>query len=122
MNNLAEITDARFIVFCERFLKFSTEQLKRIRDNIDLVCFDTFNYDEENKKFCPVAIALNLHKTIENPTNVLVTEAMREYFNPPNALKGVKGDFYTLNRREDLLTAIDIFLSLKEIKKLLDTP
>ncbi len=95
--------DARLEVFRNRLNLFSVEELNEIVENIDLICFDTLNYDEINKKFCPIAVAMGLHKILDNPTDTIVSEYISLVFNPPNALKGIEGKFYTSNRREDLL-------------------
>lgn len=95
--------DARLELFRGRLNLFSVEELNEIVENIDSICLDTFNYDEANKTFCPIAVAMGLHKIIDNPTDDIVSEHIALVFNPPNALKGVKGKFYTNSRREDLL-------------------
>lgn len=100
--------DKRYEILKERLSLLSIEELQRIKENIDHVCFDTYNYDKENNKFCPLAIALNLHKTTPNPSNVLITLKLAERFDPVNVIGGVEGNYYTgQHRREDLLALID---------------
>ena len=105
--------DERLQIFVERIDALSIEQIKRIKDNVNIICFDTFNYDESNKTFCPLAVALNLHETVENPTNESIGKEIGKHFIPVNALKNVKGKFYTNNRREDLLKMCDIMIKEK---------
>lgn len=95
--------DAWLEIFKGRLNLFTVEELNEIVENIDLICFDTLNYDEAEKKFCPIAVAMGLHKILDNPTDEIVSEHIALVFRPPNALKGVEGTFYTDNRREDLL-------------------
>lgn len=91
----------------ERLGSLPIEGVVRIRNNVDKVCFDTFNYDARTKKFCPLAIGLGLDNTIPNPSNENVSRVIGRFFQPVNALKGVKGTFYTANRKEDLLAVCD---------------
>lgn len=99
--------DNRKQVFLDRLNSLSVQEIQRIRDNIDLICFDTFNYDAKNKTYCPLAVGLNLHKTIENPTDEVIRNEIGKRFQPPNALKGVVGEFYTSHRKRDLLEVCD---------------
>ena len=46
--------DQRYIVAKERLSSLTDEELQRILSNIDLILFDTFNFDEG--KFCPIAV------------------------------------------------------------------
>jgi hypothetical protein len=110
--------DKRYQIFKERLHSFTTEEVQMIRDGIDSICLDTFNYDETRKTFCPMAIGMNLHKTIDNPTDAVVTEAIGKRFTPANALKGTSGTFYTTNRKEDLLALCEEVIS----EKMVDMP
>lgn len=104
--------DDRYWLIRERFKTLSKEQLRRMRDNIDVTLFDEFNYKEG--KFCPIGIALNLHKTIENPTHESVKEAIARVYTPSNMLKGVDGQFYhgtDEQRKQDLLMLIEELLN-----------
>lgn len=94
--------DLRYEVIKERLSTLSKSEIQRILDNIDQVCFDEFNYDSENHKFCPLAMAMNLD-SIPDPTDEKVKEAISMRFNPVNVVKGLKGVFYTDNRKEDLI-------------------
>lgn len=104
-------TDARYRAVWDRLSKLTEEQLQLIIDNIDRVCFDTFNYDEKHKTFCPLAIAHGLD-ALHEPTDAWVSEILSLYYQPVNILKGVPGEFYTTNRRADLLAICELLLKL----------
>jgi len=95
--------DQRYVLAKERLRTCTNEELQRILDNLEITCFDTFNYDVSEGKFCPIAIAMNLHKTVENPTDQLVKNEIAKRFTPTNIFKGTPGTFYTTNRREDVI-------------------
>lgn len=107
------MVDKRKQVFLDRLSSLPIEFVIRLRDNMQKVCFDTFNYDSTSRTFCPIAIALCLDETIPNPTDEAVAEEIQKFFNPVNVLKGVKGDFYTTNRRSDLLSVCDEIINEK---------
>lgn len=97
-------TDLRYIVAKNRLSTLTNEELQRIIDQVDInMCFDTFNYDKKENKFCPISIALNFHNTIEDPTDEKVKKEISKRFDPPNIFKGIKGSFYRDNRRDDIL-------------------
>jgi len=103
--------DKRYHILKERLSLLEHSELERIKSNIDSVCLDTYNYDSASNTFCPLAVAMNLHKTVENPTNDLIIEILSSRFTPVNAIGGVEGEFYTGNhRKEDLLQVIDEIL------------
>lgn len=104
--------DARYRAVWNRLSKLTADQLQLIVDNIDRVCLDTFNYDEEKKTFCPLAIAHGLHGWLKNPTDEIVQGVLAEHYAPVNILKGVPGEFYTTNRREDLLEMCQLLVRL----------
>lgn len=100
--------DKRYKVMKERLSRLSLEQLQRIKSDINSVCLDTYNYDKNTNTFCPLAVAFNLHKTLQNPTNNLVIEILAQNFTPVNILNGLEGTFYTGNsRKSDLLSLVD---------------
>lgn len=100
--------DNRYLILTDRLNSLHYEELKRLRRDIDKVCLDTYNYDKSNNTYCPLAIALNLHNTVDNPTNELILEILSERFNPVNVIGGVEGDFYTGDhRKEDLIQVLD---------------
>lgn len=91
--------------------QLTIDQLKRVIDyslnSNNEMTLDEFNYNDDC--FCPLAIGLELDNKILNPTNEIVYEIVYEtlielgykVFNT----RGVKGKFYTDNRKEDLLIA-----------------
>lgn len=105
--------DNRYQFIKKRLLALTLTEVQRIKDNIDKVCFDTFNFDSSTETFCPLAIGMNLHNTIDNPTDELVAEAISKRFTPVNVLKGVEGNFYRENRREDLLILCEEVIKLR---------
>lgn len=98
--------DLRYRAIYHRLCALSVQEIKRIQANIDLICFDEFNYDAINHTFCPIAIAMGLDD-ITNPTNETVQQIIGRRFHPVNILKGVPGTFYTTNRRQDLLSVCE---------------
>lgn len=99
--------DTRYELAKARVKELTHEEKQRILDNIDIICFDTFNYDEEKQQYCPIAIAMNLHNTVEFPSNNIIEEEISKRFQPVNIFKGVTGSFYTNNRKEDLINLIN---------------
>jgi len=104
------MSDQRYIVLKNRLNTLSSEQLltllKTLVKTPEKVCFDEFNYDETNKSYCPLAIAYQLNDSIENPTNDKITQELSKYFEPVNVIKGVEGDYYTENRKDDIIDVI----------------
>lgn len=115
--------DKRYTILKERLYLLSNSELYRIIRDIDRVCFDTFNYDKSSNTYCPLGIALNLHREIleEPPTNKFIKELIANdgRFFPVNVIGGVEGNFYTEDhRREDLLNVIlEIFAERDEKEK-----
>ena len=97
-------TDQRYEIMYERFSLLNTDELLTILDNLSIVCFDTFNYNEG--KYCPLAVAKKFHETIENPSDDLMKKLLSCFFEPVNVLKGIDGDFYKENRQQDLIKVI----------------
>jgi len=102
-----DFMDNRKQIFLDRLNTLSVQEIQRIKDNIDIICFDTLNYNAEENTFCPLAVAMNLHKSIGNPTDEKIQSEIGKRFQPVNALKGVKGTFYTSDRKKDLLEVCD---------------
>jgi hypothetical protein len=102
------MNDKRYQLMKERFMTLSREQLLAMRRNIDITLFDDYNY--QDGKYCPMAIALDLHNTVQNPTHELIKEEIGKHYVPSNMLKGVEGEFYhgsDEQRKADLLKLID---------------
>lgn len=83
--------------------QLTVEQIKKVIDYPGEMVLDDFNYCDG--RFCPLAVALDLEKTVKDPThdkvyNVLIDMGYKVY-----NTRGIKGEFYTDNRLEDLITA-----------------
>lgn len=83
--------------------QLNTEQIKRVLEYPNEMCLDTYNY--QDGKFCPLAVALELDKTISKPTHEKVFNKLTELGYKIYNTKGIKGKFYTKNRLEDLVIA-----------------
>jgi hypothetical protein len=95
--------DDRYRAIRRRLEKLTTVELFRIIDNTDKICLDTFNFDRREKTYCPLALALNLHNTVSNPTDETITNEISKRFWPVNVLKGLDGEFYRNDRLKDIL-------------------
>lgn len=109
------MSDKRYILARERFETCTNEEIQRVLDNIDKICWDTHNFDPETSTFCPIAIAMNLHNTVKNPTDQLVKEEIAKRFNPTNIFKGTPGTFYTSNRKEDTINLCNEILNNRKL-------
>lgn len=108
------MNDKRYLACRERIESLSTKEIKRIVDNKDILLWDTFNYNPLEGKFCPIAVAMDLHNIIENPTDDSVKEEISKRFYPSNIFKGVEGEFYTTNREEDMMNLCKNILKSRE--------
>lgn len=99
---LVDKMDLRYEIIKERLSSLTKTEIQRIIDNIDDVCFDEFNYDQVNHKFCPLAMAMELNE-LPNPTDEIIKNQISKRFNPVNVIKGIEGKFYRDNRKEDLI-------------------
>lgn len=95
--------DPRKIGLKKGLAQLSIAQLKRVVNYSGEMVLDTFNY--EDGKFCPLAIALELDKTMKNPTHEKVFNRLTELGYKVYNTRGIRGNFYTDNRKEDLLHA-----------------
>lgn len=95
--------DKRYIAIKERFQHLAKNEIQRILDNIDILCVDTFNYDEKEMKYCPLALAMNLHETVNDPTDQKIKIEIAKRFMPVNVISGVEGNFYRENRKDDIV-------------------
>lgn len=83
--------------------QLSVEQLCRVIAYDGDMVLDTYNYHDG--KFCPLAIACRLDVDIKNPTDESVRAELESMGYRVNNTRGLKGEFYTSDRRADLLTA-----------------
>lgn len=91
--------------------QLTIEQLQRVIDYPGEMVLDSFNY--ENGKFCALAIALELDKTINEPTHEKVFNELAELGYKIYNTRGIYGKYYTSNRKEDLLEAAKEVLAEK---------
>lgn len=83
--------------------QLSIDELKRVLAHPHEMVLDTFNY--EDGKFCPLAVALELDKTMDSPTHDKVFNELTNRGYKVYNTRGIQGEFYTTNRLEDLKTA-----------------
>jgi hypothetical protein len=83
--------------------QLTIEQLQRVMDYPNEMVLDTYNY--QDGKFCPLAIALELDKITFNPTHEKVFQILTDLGYKVYNTRGIEGEFYTDNRKEDLLEA-----------------
>lgn len=83
--------------------QLTVEQIQRVIAYSGEMVLDTYNY--QDGKFCPLAIALELDKTMINPTHEKVFETLTSMGYKVYNTRGIPGEFYTNNRLEDLLEA-----------------
>ena len=83
--------------------QLTVEQLERVINYDGEMVLDEFNYHEG--KFCPLAIALELDKTVKYPTHDKVFSILTDLGYKIYNTRGIPGEFYTNNRLEDLLEA-----------------
>lgn len=91
--------------------QLTVEQLQRVIDYPNEMVLDNFNY--QDGKFCPLAVALELDKTMENPSHDTVFQHLTSLGYTVYNTRGIIGEFYTDNRKEDLLTAAQEVLQEK---------
>lgn len=106
--------DQRYIKAKERLSSLKTSEIKRILSDIDMILFDTYNFYEG--KFCPIAVAMDLHNTMKEANDEEVKLQISKRFTPVNIFKGVEGEFYTDNRKEDLIAICNEILHERENK------
>jgi hypothetical protein len=83
--------------------QLSIEELERVVSYSGDMVLDTFNY--EDGKFCPLAVAKQLDQTIINPTHEKVFDQLTKLGYKVYNTRGIAGEFYTTNRKADLLEA-----------------
>ena len=77
-------------------------QLQKVIDYKEEMVFDSFNYCDG--KFCALAVGVGLEK-MENPSHSKVYDKLIDMGYSVYNTRGIIGDFYTNNRKEDLLLA-----------------
>lgn len=92
--------------------QLNVRQLKRVIDYHGEMVLDECNYLDG--KFCPLAVALGLDKTMENPSHDKVFQTLTDLGYDVYNTRGIPGKFYTEHRKEDLLEAAKEVLEEKE--------
>jgi len=103
--------DARKIGLKQGLRQLTIEQLQRIIHYPNEMVLDTYNY--QDGKFCPLAIGLELDKKITNPTHDKIFQTLTDLGYKVYNTCGIAGNFYTINRKEDLLEAVKEVLQEK---------
>jgi hypothetical protein len=98
------IEDPRKTVLKNGLRQLTVRQLKRVYDYPNEMVLDSFNY--EDGKFCPLAIALELDKTVIEPTHDKIFNELTSLGYKVYNTRGIDGKFYTINRKEDLKEAV----------------
>lgn len=83
--------------------QLTIQELERVINYPGEMVLDTYNY--EDGKFCPLAVGLKLDKTMGDPSHEKVFEVLTNMGLKVYNTRGIVGDFYTTNRKEDLLEA-----------------
>lgn len=83
--------------------QLNLEQLRRLIYYPGEMVLDTYNY--QDGKFCPLAVAVGLDETLENPTHDTVFLKLSEMGYKVYNTRGIQGNFYTTDRKQDLFTA-----------------
>lgn len=86
-------------------------QLERVINYPGEMCLDTYNYHEG--KFCPLAVAAGLDSMTEPTHDMVHGRLLLLGYNIYNT-RGIAGEFYTTNRKADLLEAAREVLQEKQ--------
>jgi len=84
--------------------QLTLEQLNNVLNYDQEMCLDNFNFFDG--KFCPLAIAVGLDKSIINPTHDKVFSSLTNMGYHVFNTRGIIGNFYQENRKEDLILAV----------------
>lgn len=92
--------------------QLTIEQLQRVIDYPGEMVYDTYNYHEG--KFCALAIGLSLDETMEEPSHDKIFGHLTSLGYSVYNTRGIAGEFYTTNRKQDLLEAAREVLQEKQ--------
>ena len=92
--------------------QLSYSQLQRVIDYPGEMVLDTYNYSDG--KFCPLAIGVGLD-SMQNPSHEKVHNKLVDLGYSVYNTRGISGEFYTINRKEDLIQAAKEVLAEKQI-------
>lgn len=103
--------DDRKIGLKKGLRQLNIRQLQRVINYPGEMVLDDYNY--QDGKFCPLAVALGLDKTMENPSHDKVFQTLTDLGYDVYNTRGIVGKFYTDHRKEDLLEAAQEVLEEK---------
>lgn len=109
---VSETRDERYEGLIEGLKQLNIEQLLRIKYYTGEMVLDTWNYIDG--KYCPLAIGLGLDKGFKNPSHEKVYSVLALMGYKINNTWGRAGQFYTTNRREDLMKALNEVIKEKQ--------
>lgn len=109
MDRRIVIEDPRKAGLKKGLRQLTREQLQRVIDYPNEMVLDTFNY--QGGKFCPLAVGLNIHETMEEPSHQKVFDLLSDLGYTIFNTRGIEGSFYTTDRKRDLLIAAREVLS-----------
>ena len=112
---ISNVEDPRKTGLKNGLRQLTIEQLERVINYPGEMVLDSYNY--EDGKFCPLAVAVELDKTMKNPTHDKVFDALTALGYKIYNTRGIAGNFYTDNRKEDLLQAAQEVLQEKQFQK-----
>jgi len=95
--------------------QLSIEQLERVINYQGSMVLDNCNY--EDGKFCPLAIGVGLDTWGREWSHEKVWGTLHLLGYNVNNTRGIKGEFYTTNRLEDLMAAAREVLEEKQYAK-----
>lgn len=95
--------DPRKIGLKQGLRQLNVEQLQRVLNYPKEMVLDTYNY--QDGKFCPLAVALELD-SMEEPSHDKVFQILTEMGYTVYNTRGIQGEFYIDNRKEDLFLAV----------------
>lgn len=94
--------------------QLTIEQLQRLLSYPKEMVLDTYNY--EGGLFCPLAVAVGLSETMNEPSHEKVYDALADLGYEVYNTRGIRGDFYTTHRKRDLIEATREVLDEKRLE------
>lgn len=101
--NPGQISDPRKEGLKEGLRQLNNDQLLTVINYKGEMVLDTYNY--KDGCFCPLAIGLGIDKIIKEPTHEKVFTILSELGYKVYNTRGIPGEFYTTDRRRDLIIA-----------------
>ncbi len=90
--------------------QLTAEQIEKVLSWPDDLVLDHCNY--QDGKFCPLAVGVGLEKMPDPTHDKVYAELVRLGYKVYNT-RGIKGDFYTTDRKADLIQAANEVLAEK---------